>query len=266
MEQDSTSRLEQDARVGMGYDSSEQDALVFMEQHSSKKGAPVSKHSKRRAAIEIAVAYLLILSVVWTPRPLQRFLWIVAAAGIAVIVWRSFPGWKPMGFTAANLGRSLWIAGAALAAAAIAVLIAARLHTLRLPPGGPLAFIATYIAYAIWTGAQQFLLQSFFLFRLLRLMPNAAAVLAAAGLFAAAHLPNPVLTPVTLAWGIAACLLFLRYRNVYPLMLAHAILGITVAMTVPGPVVHNMRVGLGYLTYSPYAHKHSHHIYQLTQP
>ena len=228
--------------------------------------APVPKLSKRRAAIEIAVAYSLILSVVWTPRPWQRFLWILAAAGIAIILWRSFEGWKPMGFTRANLGRALWIVGAALAAAAIAVLVAARLHTLHLPPGGLLGFIATYVAYAIWTGVQQFLMQGFFLLRLLRLMPKAAAALAAAVLFAAAHLPNPVLTPVTLVWGVAACLLFLRYRNIYPLMLAHAILGIAIAVTVPGPVVHNMRVGLGYLTYSPYAHKHSHHIYQLTQP
>jgi hypothetical protein len=51
-----------------------------------------------------------------------------------------------------------------------------------------------------------------------------------------------------------------RYRNLYPLMMAHAILGITVALTVPGPVVHNMRVGLGYLTYLPHRHAHNMHI------
>ena len=38
--------------------------------------------------------------------------------------------------------------------------------------------------------------------------------------------------------------------------MAHAILGITIAITVPGPVDHNMRVGLGYLTYNP--HKFTH--------
>jgi membrane protease YdiL (CAAX protease family) len=83
-----------------------------------------------------------------------------------------------------------------------------------------------------------------------RLLPSArSAALAAAVLFALAHLPNPILTSVTLFWGFAACLLFLRYRNLYPLALAHAILGIAIAITVPGPVDHNMRVGLGYLTY-----------------
>jgi membrane protease YdiL (CAAX protease family) len=209
---------------------------------------------RRRAAIEVAVAYLLILAVIWTPRPLQRILWVVAAAGVIILMWRSFQGRQAMGFTVANLGRSLWIAGAALALAAVAILVAVRLHTLHLPPGGPLVFVETYIAYAIWTGVQQFLLQGFFLLRLLRVAPKGwMAALLAAVLFAAAHLPNPILTPITLLWGFVACLLFLRYRNIYPLMVAHAILGITVALTVPGPVDHNMRVGLGYLTYKHHA-------------
>ncbi len=138
------------------------------------------------------------------------------------------------------------------------------MHTL-LVPDGVLAFLATYCAYAIWTGVQQLLLQCFFLLRFLRLIPQPAmAALTASALFAVAHLPNPVLTPITFIWGFAACLLFLRYRNLYPLMIAHAILGITVAITVPGPVDHNMRVGLGYLTYDP--HHHVHRTYRLTQP
>lgn len=221
-------------------------------------------HARRRDAIEIAVAYALIMMVEWTPRPLQRVLWIVAVLGLALMVWRSFDGWQAMGFRAANFGRSLWIVAAALVLATAAITVAARMHTL-LVPDGPLTFLATYCAYAIWTGVQQFLLQGVFLLRFLRLIPKpAVAALAASALFAAAHLPNPVLMPITFFWGLAACLLFLHYRNLYPLMLAHAILGITVAMTVPGPVDHNMRVGLGYLRYDP--HRQVHHTYRLSQP
>ena len=76
-----------------------------------------------------------------------------------------------------------------------------------------------------------------------------SAVLATAGIFALAHLPNPILTPLTLLWSLAACLIFLRHHNLYPLAMAHAILGICIAITVPGSVSHNMRVGLGYLQY-----------------
>jgi membrane protease YdiL (CAAX protease family) len=224
----------------------------------------IRSRTKRRDAIEIAVAYTLIMAVEWTPRPLQRVLWLVAAVGLALIVWRSFDGWQAMGFRAANFLRSLWIAAAALALAAVAIVVAARMHTL-LVPGGVLAFLATYCAYALWTGVQQFLLQGVFLLRFLRLIPRPAmAALTAAALFATAHLPNPVLTPITFIWGFAACLLFLRYRNIYPLMIAHVILGITVAITIPGPVDHNMRVGLGYLTYDP--HRHVHRTYHLSQP
>jgi len=226
------------------------------------------RRSRLRNLLEIVVAYLLILLVIWTPRPWQRYLWWIAAAAVAAILSISFDGLQAMGLRAANFGRSSWIVGAALLVAGAAVLIASRLHTLHVP-GTPLAFVLTYFAYAIWCGVQQFLLQAFFLLRLLRLIPRPArAALAAAGIFAAAHLPNPVLTPLTLMWGIASCLIFLRYRNLYSLALAHAILGITIAMTIPGPVDHNMRVGLGYLMYSPHQHAHRPYLYEhlLTKP
>ncbi len=87
-----------------------------------------------------------------------------------------------------------------------------------------------------------------------------AAVLVTAGLFALAHLPNPLLTVMTLVWGVAACLAFLRYRNLFTLGMAHAILGVCVAITVPATVQHNMRVGLGYLRYRPHG---GHHLNQM---
>jgi membrane protease YdiL (CAAX protease family) len=62
-------------------------------------------------------------------------------------------------------------------------------------------------------------------------------------------LPNPLLTLITLVFGLASCLFFLRYRNLWPLAVAHAILGIAIAITIPGPIDHNMRVGIGYLTW-----------------
>jgi Type II CAAX prenyl endopeptidase Rce1-like len=128
-----------------------------------------------------------------------------------------------------------------------------------LPAGGAVGFIKTYWAYALWACVQQLLLQGFFLPRCLRLTKtSASAALLAGALFSLAHLPNPLLTPVTLIWGFAACLLFLHYRNLYPLAMAHAIVGIAIAITIPGPVDHNMRVGLGYLTY--------HRPAQLSQP
>lgn len=231
---------------------------------SPAPGKPDTARSKQRDWTEIGVAYALILAVEWTPRPLQRLLWVVAAVVIALILSRSFDGSPALGLRVANFRRSLWIVGAALALAGVAIAAAASKHTLLLPDG-PLAFVGTYIAYAVWTGVQQFLLQGFFLLRLQRVFSGQRqAALAAAVMFSAAHVPNPFLMPVTLIWGVVACLLFLRYRNLYPLMMAHAILGITVAITIPGPAVHNMRVGLGYVTYR--SHMHATHMHLLSQP
>jgi membrane protease YdiL (CAAX protease family) len=217
--------------------------------------APAPTRSKRRLLIELAISYGLILLVIWTPRPWQKHLWWVAAAAVLIIAALSFSGFKPMGLRTANLLQSIWIVATAFALAAVAILIAIHLDTLRLPPGGMRAFIKTYWAYALWACVQQLLLQGFFLPRFLGISrsPGYAALLAAA-LFALAHLPNPILTPVTFIWGLAACLLFLRYKNLFPLALAHAIFGITIAITIPGPVDHNMRVGYGYLIYHRPAH------------
>lgn len=213
------------------------------------------RRSKGRDLAELLVAYALILAVIWTPRPWQQMLWLVAVVIIATIIALSFEGLRAMGLRAANFFRSLWVVGAALAVSGIAVATAARLHTLH-GPSAPLLLVEGFWAYAIWSGVQQFLLQCFFLSRLLRLLPGPRqAAFAAAGLFALAHLPNPVLAVLTIVWGSVACLVFLRYRNLYPLAIAHAVLGITIAVAVPGHVDHNMRVGLSYLKY----HRGEHH-------
>lgn len=217
--------------------------------------AVASGHSRRRIVFELTITYGLILLVIWTPRPLQKWLWWVAAAAVVTVAGLSFKGLKSLGLRGENFFQSLWVTGAAVLLSGVAVLVAARLDTLRVPPGGMIAFIKTYWAYALWACVQQLLLQGFFLPRCAGLARNGTgAALFAAGLFGFAHLPNPILTPVTLIWGFAACLIFLRRRNLFPLAMAHAILGITVAITIPGPVDHNMRVGLGYLRYRRHHH------------
>ncbi len=225
---------------------------------SPELDSSATPRTRRRALIEIAIAYGLILAVIWSPRPWQRFTWILAVVSVATIVVLSFDGARAMGLRAKNFFRSIWVVGAALALAGVAVALAARYHTLR-TPGGALFFFEDFWSYALWSGVQQFLLQCFFLSRLLRLLPNAKmAAFAAAALFALAHLPNPILASLSVIWGFIACLIFLRYRNLYPLAIAHAILGITIAITIPGPIDHNMRVGLGYLTYHRGFHRHRH--------
>jgi membrane protease YdiL (CAAX protease family) len=235
--------------------------------------------SRRRALVELAVSYALIVLVIWTANPIQRILYIAAVIVLAAILALSFQScdrlagvpsehvrWgEKLGLRTTNLLRSLWIAIAALLLAAILILVAAHLHTLHAPPTAS-GLIARYWGYALWAFVQQILLQDVFLRRLLILTPSPRlAAFLAALIFALAHLPNPILTPITFAWGFISCLLFLHYRNIIPLAIAHAVFGITLAITIPSPLIRNMRVGLGFLQYG--ARHHSQRVPSiLTKP
>ena len=88
----------------------------------SGNGDAAKLRSKRRALIEIVIAYVLILAVIWTPRPWQRFLWLIAVAALATMTclsfnWLEVTGLEEMGLGRKNFFRSLWVVGAALALA-----------------------------------------------------------------------------------------------------------------------------------------------------
>jgi membrane protease YdiL (CAAX protease family) len=105
--------------------------------------------------------------------------------------------------------------------------------------------------YAIWAMQQEFILQSYFYLRLESLLGSRRGVLGAALLFSVAHLPSPVLTLLSFIGGLLFCEMFRRYRNIFPLGLVHAVLGLTIAASLPDSLLHHMRVGLGYLLYRP---------------
>jgi membrane protease YdiL (CAAX protease family) len=211
------------------------------------------KSEARRAwdLFEVVFGYVLILTVIWTPRPLQRWLYWAALGWFVFSVILSFPGWRALGCCVSGFRRSVWVVGVALGMAAGATAVASSLHTLH-HPARPIEWVLAFGGYTVWALIQQMLLQGYFLARFVRLLPSATwAAIAAAMIFALAHQPNPILTAATLLWGLAACLIFLKWRNIWPLAMAHAIFGISIAITIPGPVSHNMRVGLGYLRYHP---------------
>lgn len=209
-----------------------------------------------RDLLELIVAYGLILSVIWTPMPWQRYLYCLAVlciVGLTLLRWE-----KPraLGLAPDQTLYSFWIVAVAIALAAIAVFIGWRIGTLHhLPVFRHLSLKNRVGGYIVWSFLQEFVLQVYMLTRMLRLLPRRwMAIVLAALLFAVAHLPNPVLVGLTLVWAFIACTWFLRYRNLYALGLAHGILGICVAITVPDALHHHMRVGLGYLHYHPRRH------------
>jgi membrane protease YdiL (CAAX protease family) len=206
--------------------------------------------SKPRGAAELAIGYVLVLLAEWLPNSAaQRFLFWFTLAWVTVTTILARPDARTLGLRPSN-ARSIWIVLAIILLGAVAIRMASQLHTLHDFSMGTL--MGRVRGYLVWSLLQQFMLQDYFLVRLLRLMPGkAAAVSTAAILFASVHIPNPTLILGTLLWGLAACLLFLRYRDLYSLGVAHCLLGICIAVTVPAHIHHGMRVGLGYFLYRP---------------
>lgn len=203
--------------------------------------------SRARDLIELIVGYGIIVGVIWTPEHLQRFLSpVVLVLTLAVVLARR-QSRDELGLGWRGLLPSLWILPAAIALAIISNIVAAKFGTLHPLYKGDFTHITGYV---LWTIYQQFLLQDYFMDRLLRLLSNETASVVVAGtLFAAAHLPNLVLTAATLVWGIVSCALFRRYRNLWVLGLAQGLLGLCFAICVPDTLHHHLRVGLGYLRY-----------------
>ncbi len=198
------------------------------------------------------LGYGLILVVIWTPNPLERVLYWITFVVIILITLLRREDRATLGLGSAGLWRSSWVVALALALAAVSVWVAWHMGTLH-PLFGSLPLGLHIWGYVLWSLLQQFLLQSYFLARLLRLVESRwLAVVFSAALFAIAHIPNPLLVVLTLIWGVISCLLFLRYHNLFTLGLAHGILGICIGITVPNHIHHHMRVGLGYLHYHPY--------------
>ena len=207
----------------------------------------MSHPSRARDLTELILGYGLIVGIIWTPERLQRFLSPIALLFTLSVVLARRQSRNDLGLGWRGLVPSLWILPAAVALAALSIFAAAKVRTLHPLYKPDVAHISGYV---LWTIYQQFLLQDYFMDRILRMVSNeATAVTLAGSLFAAAHLPNLVLTVATLVWGIVSCALFRRYRNLWALGLAQGLLGLCFAVCVPDALHHHLRVGLGYLRY-----------------
>jgi len=207
-----------------------------------------SLHSSRtRDLVELTFGYSMIVGIIWTPERLQRVLSPVALVLTLLVVLAHRHNRDELGLGARDFVRSLWILPAAAGLAALSIFAAAKIGTLHPLYKADFAHISGYV---LWTIYQQFLLQDYFMDRLLRLVSSEAAAVTLAGtLFAAAHLPNLVLAAATLLWGIVSCALFRRYHNLWALGLAQGLLGLCFAICVPDALHHHLRVGLGFLRY-----------------
>jgi membrane protease YdiL (CAAX protease family) len=197
---------------------------------------------------QVGLVFGFIMVAVWTPQ--GRFNTIVSLLTMLCIVWftvRSRYSARELGLVRPGSGViATLVSGACMI---VAVVVAGSVMH-RFGSAQQLPWRRAW-QYAIWALEQEFILQSFFYVRLESLSGSRRAVWGAAVLFSSAHLPSPVLTFLSFVGGLLFCELFRRYRNIFPLGLIHAALGLTIAETLPDSLLHHMRVGLGYLLYRP---------------
>jgi membrane protease YdiL (CAAX protease family) len=198
---------------------------------------------------QIIIAFLLLEFALWEPRLETRNRWVgVAAITILVLALIDRASLERLGLRLAKTFGASVVLGISFATAVFLVAMV-RWAGGQVPANPTWPRLHMMWQYFVWAMIQQFILQSFFFTRCEELFGSSAAVWVTATLFAAAHLPSPVLTTFTLAGGLFFCEMFRRYRSIYPIGIVHAVLGLTIAVTMPDSLLHHMRVGIGYLRY-----------------
>jgi hypothetical protein len=194
------------------------------------------------AVVEVLGVFAGVVAFIWKLQfTFPDFAMLLLAFIIATFVLHR-DKFKDLGFGSLGMVEGMRIlAVPTVIAVALLVITAIPTHFAQM---GRLAGLAKYFAWAL---LQQFALQSFFGNRLLLIMrhPNRAAWVNGA-VFAAVHIPNPVLVPVTFLGGYFLTRVFYSTRNLVPLAVSHAIIGSLLSVALPVAWHHGLRVGPGY--------------------
>jgi membrane protease YdiL (CAAX protease family) len=104
-----------------------------------------------------------------------------------------------------------------------------------------------FLLLFFWALFQQYVLQGYINRRAqLILGPGLPSIFLVGLIFGALHLPNPVLSALTLVGGMVWGAVYQRHPNIIALALSHAITSIVVAVCLPPKLVNSMRVGYKY--------------------
>lgn len=198
-------------------------------------------------ALEAGTIFFLLLAYIWYLQARVHWSWMVLLA--IVLLSHAVRGESP-----AELGlrRGGFVECArrfaipVLVVAAAGVIAGFAFDTVRNVAAWRVAGVL--IGYCFWALFQQYLLNGYFANRLQASFDGRYQFLVApmAGMmFAAAHVPNPLLMGVTLVGGTVAAFAYQRHRNLFFLAFAHALIGTMLWLVVPDTVSHHLRVGPG---------------------
>ncbi len=198
---------------------------------------------------EAAVVFLAVMLYIWRFRMIYPSSYLVVLGYVigSHFTHHESPGWLGFGWRRARVAFPLIFVWS-VAIAAAAVMPASVFGIVRtVAPAHVLAGIGAYI---LWGLFQQYLLNGYFVNRLLEFRGAAGGrfvPFGAAALFAFAHFPNWFLVVVTFIGGYASAVLYLRRRSLYPLAVAHGLIGYTLYLVVPESIAAGFLIGPGYL-------------------
>jgi hypothetical protein len=209
--------------------------------------------------LEAAGVFLLILFHIWFVSRYVHMAWLVLLPPVIYSHWRHGESPAQLGLRRENFVRCVRdFAPLILGLAGVPLVLGALLGTLHAPKSTPpLAMVASY---CVWGTFQQYALNGFFVNRL-----SAAASpsdqgwvpIIAAMLFAMVHAPNWFLVVVTFTLGVLCARIYLMYRNLFFLGIAHGVIASVLYMTVPTWITMRYYIGpaaLHYMTQVTAAH------------
>jgi hypothetical protein len=179
--------------------------------------------------------FLLILIHIWWVSRYVRLAWLGIAALAVYTHWRRGESLAWLGFRRDNFLRCVrGFAPLVGGLAGVPLALGLAFGTLHAPSRLSAALFVAY--YCVWGLFQQYALNGYFVNRLRgaaaaseeRLVPLLAAIL-----FAAVHAPNWFLVVVTFTLGLLCARIYLTYRNLYFLGIAHGLIGSVLYMAVP---------------------------------
>jgi hypothetical protein len=201
-------------------------------------------------ALEVVLVYAGILTYIWRWQVTHPHAWMALWGVILVSHLLHRDTLQRLGLSLAGMRANAQVVlPIALAFYAPLLIFGVTRHALTFVPLNPHA-AASLLGYGSWCAFQQYLAQSYFNNRLMEAVRSRHLSSLLVGIvFGSAHIPNPILMVATTVAGFIFAEIFARHRNIWPMALAQAVGGLLLAAVSPASLIHNMRVGPGYLFY-----------------
>jgi hypothetical protein len=194
---------------------------------------------------ESATVFVLVMLYIWRLRYTTHEAWIYILVFLLLSHYMHKERAAGLGFRWSNFEECVdTLAPAVLLFALSMIAVGVLLQTLRNITLD--RCLLCFAAYCPWGLFQQYLLNAYFANRLLTVSSARHVPLITAALFSGAHVPNWFLMLVTFASGYCATRVYMKYRNVYFLGLAHGVIGSVLFMVIPDSISHHLTVGPGF--------------------